>query len=72
MQHNILIFGASYGSLFATKLLMAGHRVTTATNSQEALLVINRETFDLIVLDNSMPGESGVSLIKKKIGRAHV
>ena len=44
---------------------IAGHRVATATNSQEALLVINRESFDLIILDNSMPGETGVSLLKK-------
>ena len=27
MKYNILILGASYGSLFGTKLLMAGHRV---------------------------------------------
>ena len=28
MARNILILGASYGSLLATKLLMAGHNVT--------------------------------------------
>jgi hypothetical protein len=27
MARNILILGASYGSLLATKLLMAGHNV---------------------------------------------
>src|ERR1700704_2516054 len=27
MQYDILILGASYGSLLGTKLLMAGHRV---------------------------------------------
>ncbi|RYY72099.1 MAG: hypothetical protein EOO24_48380 [Comamonadaceae bacterium] len=36
---KILILGASYGSLFATKLLMAGHQVT---------LVCTRPTADLI------------------------
>ena len=36
---NVLILGASYGSLFGTKLLMAGHRVT---------LVCTRPTADLI------------------------
>jgi hypothetical protein len=36
---NVLILGASYGSLLATKILMAGHRVT---------LVCTRETADLI------------------------
>ena len=39
MKYNVLILGASYGSLFATKLLMAGHRVT---------LVCTKSTTDLI------------------------
>ncbi len=39
MTYNVLVLGASYGSLFATKLLMAGHRVT---------LVCTRSTADLI------------------------
>jgi hypothetical protein len=39
MARNILILGASYGSLLATKLLMAGHNVT---------LVCRRSTADLI------------------------
>src|SRR5215510_14062473 len=39
MKYNVLILGASYGSLFSTKLLMAGHNVT---------LVCTRGTADLI------------------------
>lgn len=39
MSYKILILGASYGSLLASKLLMAGHQVT---------LVCRRETADLI------------------------
>ena len=39
MKTNVLILGASYGSLFATKLLLAGHRV---------LLVCTRPTAELI------------------------
>ncbi len=39
MTRNILILGASYGSLLGTKLLMAGHNVT---------LVCRRKTADLI------------------------
>ena len=39
MARNVLILGASYGSLLATKLLMAGHNVT---------LVCRRKTADLI------------------------
>jgi hypothetical protein len=39
---NILILGASYGSLFSTKVLMAGHRVTLVCTAPTAEL-INRE-----------------------------
>jgi hypothetical protein len=42
MAHNILILGASYGSLLATKLLMAGHNVTLVCRKNTAEL-INRE-----------------------------
>src|SRR5256886_12890786 len=42
MARNILILGASYGSLLATKLLMAGHNVTVVCRSKTADL-INRD-----------------------------
>lgn len=42
MKYNLLILGASYGSLFSTKLLMAGHRVSLVCTEPTAEL-INRE-----------------------------
>ncbi|MDB5656228.1 MAG: hypothetical protein JWQ94_3841, partial [Tardiphaga sp.] len=42
MSRNILILGASYGSLLATKLLMAGHNVTLVCRQKTAEL-INRD-----------------------------
>jgi hypothetical protein len=42
MKYSILILGASYGSLFGTKLLMAGHRVSLVCTKPTAEL-INRE-----------------------------
>jgi hypothetical protein len=42
MARNILILGASYGSLLATKLLMAGHNVTLVCRKATAEL-INRD-----------------------------
>jgi hypothetical protein len=45
VKYNILILGASYGSLFGTKLLLAGHRV---------LLVCTRPTADLINRDGTV------------------
>ena len=44
MTRDILILGASYGSLLATKLLMAGHNVT---------LVCRKKTADLINRDGT-------------------
>ena len=41
-KYDVLILGASYGSLFGTKLLMAGHRVTLVCTRSTAEL-INRE-----------------------------
>lgn len=42
MARNILILGASYGSLLGTKLLMAGHNVTLVCRTKTAEL-INRD-----------------------------
>lgn len=42
MKYSVLILGASYGSLLATKLLMAGHRVSLVCTRPTAEL-INRE-----------------------------
>lgn len=42
MARNVLILGASYGSLLATKLLMAGHNVTLVCRKKTAEL-INRD-----------------------------
>jgi hypothetical protein len=38
-QFNILILGASYGSLLGSKLLMAGHRVSLVCRSKTAQLI---------------------------------
>src|SRR3954471_2456984 len=42
MNHNILIFGASYGSLLATKLLLGGHNVKLVCTPAEVEL-FNKE-----------------------------
>ncbi len=42
MKYNVLILGASYGSLFGTKLLLAGHSATLVCTPPTAEL-INRE-----------------------------
>jgi ketopantoate reductase len=38
-NYNVMIMGASYGSLLATKLLLAGHNVTLVCLPAEAALI---------------------------------
>ena len=44
MAYNILILGASYGSLLGTKMAMAGHNVTLVCRNQTADLINNEGT----------------------------
>ena len=44
MRYNVLILGASYGSLFGTKLLMAGHNVTLVCRKATAALINEQGT----------------------------
>lgn len=50
MAKEILILGASYGSLLSTKLLMAGHNVTLVCLPEEADLINSQGTFVRITL----------------------
>jgi len=50
MAYDILILGASYGSLLSTKLLMAGHNVTLVCLPEEAELINNKGTIVRIKL----------------------
>lgn len=43
--YKVLILGASYGSLLATKLLLAGHRVTLVCTASTAQLINREGTF---------------------------
>src|SRR4051812_9750612 len=63
MKHRILVLGASYGSLLATKLLMAGQRVT---------LVCTRPTARLIERDGTVVrfpvrGRDGLVAVASKL-----
>lgn len=44
MTYNILILGASYGSLLGTKLAAAGHNVTLVCRAETAVLINSRGT----------------------------
>ncbi len=59
MARNILILGASYGSLLATKLLMAGHNVTLVCRKNTAEL-INREGTEVRMKLRDEPTHSAI------------
>jgi hypothetical protein len=61
-KYKVLILGASYGSLFATKLAMGGHQVTLVCLPQEADL-INREG---TIVRFPIRGHAGLTEVKSK------
>lgn len=66
MSRNVLILGASYGSLLATKLLMAGHNATLVCRKNTAALInsegtevrikLRDETSHRAILSRDLPG----------------
>ncbi|MSQ67887.1 MAG: EAL domain-containing protein [Gammaproteobacteria bacterium] len=48
----------------AMRLSSKGYRVVTAEDGREALSAIEREPFDLVLLDLQMPGMSGAEVLK--------
>jgi two-component system phosphate regulon response regulator PhoB len=57
--------------LIALNLGMAGHRVTRAVSAESALLLIDDALPDLLLLDWTLPGQSGLALIRRLRARAH-
>ncbi|MCL5999690.1 MAG: response regulator [Chloroflexi bacterium] len=51
--------------LLLTEILtQAGYKVTTASSGDAALEVIRREQLDLLMIDNRMPGMSGMDFLR--------
>src|SRR6201986_3324489 len=59
MARNVLILGASYGSLLGTKLLMAGHNVTLVCRRKTADL-INREGTEVRIKLRDVPSHRSI------------
>lgn len=51
--------------LMAILLEWEGYQVVLATNCEEALLLTRVMRFDLVIMDNWMPGGSGIELCQK-------
>jgi DNA-binding response OmpR family regulator len=53
-------------------LVLWGHETCTASSGEEALALLERESFDLIMLDQRMPGLSGIETWQRIRGRGGV
>ena len=51
--------------LLSRRLLRDGHRVTTAADGREALLLLEGDPFDLVLLDLMMPGMNGYEALRR-------
>src|SRR5579863_3985846 len=71
MARNVLILGASYGSLLGTKLLMAGHNVTLVCRKKTAELInrdgtevrikLRDEAVHRAIFSRDLPGKLGAT-----------
>lgn len=58
-------------SLLRTELEKAGHRVVTASDGTDGLMLVEREAPDLVILDIMLPGFDGLEVCRR-IRRAHI
>jgi DNA-binding response OmpR family regulator len=54
--------------LYKEELSREGYDVTTVNDAEQALGILGREQFDLIITDIRMPGRDGVELITEIMG----
>ena len=51
--------------MYATKFGESGHVVVVASTGEQALEEVQKQTFDVMLLDMIMPGMTGVELLKR-------
>ena len=56
---------ASIRLTLAAMLRRAGYDVTSAESGEEAVALLGRQGFDLLLVDLKMPGDSGLALVPK-------
>jgi CheY-like chemotaxis protein len=50
--------------MYATKFTEKGDAVSSAGSPEEALRIVENETFDAVIMDMVMPGMTGIDLLK--------
>lgn len=57
--------------LYAQELSDEGHEVTTAATALDAVEILEKENFDLAVLDIKLKNESGIDLLQRIVKERH-
>jgi two-component system, OmpR family, response regulator VicR len=67
MSPRILLVDDDRAILRSVERLLSGqgYLVTSSVSAEEAWLILNRETVDLMVLDLSLPGQDGLSFCRR-------
>lgn len=55
--------------LYKAELQDRGYSVLVANSGKEALLIAERQTVDLVILDIKMPGMDGIETLQKLVGK---
>ncbi len=58
--------------MYATKFTEAGDAVESAQTGEEALVMLESHTYDVVITDMIMPGLTGPDLIKKVVAKGAV
>ena len=53
------------GKIFGLKLKLAGYDVSTLTSGAEAINLISKQNFDILLLDILMPDVTGLDVLEK-------
>ena len=53
------------GKIFGLKLKLAGYDVSTITSGAEAINLISKQNFDILLLDILMPDVTGLDVLEK-------
>ncbi|MBI4535824.1 MAG: response regulator, partial [Ignavibacteriae bacterium] len=62
-------------TVLSTELVSEGYDVGTASDGEEAIVALQKRSFDLVLLDIKMPGMSGfdvLKIIKEKYSKSKV
>jgi two-component system phosphate regulon response regulator PhoB len=68
--HILVVDEPAVQQLLALNLAGAGHRVASCGDAESALVLIEEEVPDMVVLEWDLPGQSGVALIRRLRARS--